>query len=268
MSHSSLRNRWQVPSLVVGAAGLLIWAGCQQAATVSTEAPAPATPATTAAAAKPPAQDPAAVAQFHKMAEPILKERCYECHGDGAKKGGIAFDELTPDRIAGDPQLWMKVLKNTRAHIMPPLKADNPLTDAEHSTLENWIKTGAFGLNPQQPDPGRVTVHRLNRVEYKNTIRDLMGVDFETKAAFPDDDSGYGFDNIADVLNMSPLLMEKYLAAAQAVVAKAVPTITKVPVQQIADVTDFQYADGKPTAGKIIRGSGLGADGILAVGLP
>ena len=116
--------------------------------------------------------------------------------------------------------------------------------------MEQWIKTGGFGLDPSQPDPGRVTIHRLNRVEYKNTIRDLMGVDFETKAAFPDDDSGYGFDNIADVLNMSPLLMEKYLTAAQAVVGKAVPVVTWVPVLQIAGVDDFKYPDGTPTVGE------------------
>jgi hypothetical protein len=265
----SLRRHWQIPSVLVGAAALLVWSGCQQAAAPSVEtASATPAPASAASAKKPVSADTPAVAQFHKVVQPILEARCYECHGDGAKKGGIAFDELTPEHIAGDAQLWLKVLKNTRAHIMPPMKADNPLSATEQTALEGWIKTGAFGLNPSQPDPGRVTVHRLNRAEYKNTIRDLMGVDFETKAAFPDDDSGYGFDNVADVLNLSPLLMEKYLAAAQAVVAKAVPTVTRVPMEQIAGVTDFKYPDGKPTVGKIIRGSGLGADGILAVGLP
>jgi hypothetical protein len=206
--------------------------------------------------------------QFHKVVSPILQNRCYDCHGDGEHKAGIAFDALTnQDQILHNPQLWLKVLRNTRSHIMPPPTEGQP-TAAEQQALEQWIKTDGFGLDGSHPDPGRVTVHRLNRVEYKNTIRDLMGVDFETRAVFPDDDSGYGFDNIADVLNMSPLLMEKYLTAAQAVVGKAVPLVTRVPVLQIADVGDFKYPDGTPTVGKIIRGSGLGADGTLAIGLP
>jgi hypothetical protein len=205
---------------------------------------------------------------FDKFVSQILQNRCYDCHGDGEHKAGIAFDALTnTDQILHDPQLWLKVLRNTRSHIMPPPTEQQP-TAEEQLALENWIKTDGFGLDASHPDPGRVTMHRLNRVEYKNTIRDLMGVDFETKAAFPDDDSGYGFDNIADVLNMSPLLMEKYLAAAQTVVGKAVPLVTRVPVSQVGDVGDFKYSDGTPTVGEIIRGSGLGADGTLAIGLP
>lgn len=206
--------------------------------------------------------------QFHEVVSPILQKRCYDCHGDGAHKANIAFDTLTTkDQILHNPQLWLKVLRNTRSHIMPPPSEDQP-TLAEQQALEQWIKTGGFGLDLDQPDPGRVTAHRLNRIEYKNTIRDLMGVNFETKDAFPDDDSGYGFDNIADVLNMSPLLMEKYLTAAQTVVAKAVPTVTRVPMVETAGVEDFKYPDGTATVGKIIRGSGLGADGTLAIAMP
>ena len=208
-----------------------------------------------------------ALNQFRHVVSPILQKRCYDCHGDGRHKAGIAFDTLTTNDLVHNPQLWLKVLRNTRSHIMPPPSEGQP-TVAEQQALEKWIKTAGFGLDASEPDPGRVTVHRLNRLEYQNTIRDLMGVDFNTKAAFPDDDSGYGFDNIADVLNMSPLLMEKYLTAAQAVVGKAVPVVTRVPAVQIADVGDFKYPDGTPTVGKIIRGSGVGADGTLAIALP
>jgi len=220
------------------------------------------------------ARNPGALAEkqsldhFHKVVSPILQNRCYDCHGEGEHKAGVAFDALTnTDQILHNPQLWLKVLRNTRSHIMPPPTEGQP-TAAEQQALEEWIKTDGFGLEASHPDPGRVTIHRLNRVEYKNTIRDLMGVDFETKAAFPGDDSGYGFDNIADVLNMSPLLMEKYLTAAQAVVGKAVPLVTRVPALQSAGVGDFKYPDGTPTEGQIIRASGIGADGILAIGLP
>ncbi|HTB63074.1 MAG TPA: DUF1592 domain-containing protein, partial [Opitutales bacterium] len=173
------------------------------------------------------------VAEFHKVIQPILEQNCYECHGDGESKAGIAFDQLTTDdQILHNPDLWLKVLKNTRAHIMPA-EGNPPLSAQDQATLDHWIEFTAFGVDPQNYDPGRVTAHRLNRFEYKNTIKDLLGVDFDTNAAFPGDDIGYGFDNIADVLNTSPLLLEKYLAAAQTIVDQAVPKTSRV-VQSVS----------------------------------
>ena len=124
-------------------------------------------------------------------------------------------------------ELWWAVLKNVRSGLMPP--AGKPrLSATERRLLEDWIKHCAFGIDPKNPDPGRVTVRRLNRVEYRNTIRDLMGVDYDTNVEFPPDDSGHGFDNIADVLSLSPLLLEKYLAAATSIVSRAVPIVPRV----------------------------------------
>ncbi len=182
---------------------------------------------------------PSPLAEFHKTIQPILEANCYECHADGVDKAGIAFDKLTTDdQLIHNPDLWLKVIKNTRAGIMP---ADGHprLSANDQATLDHWIKLTAFGLNPQDLDPGRVTVHRLNRFEYHNTIRDLLGVDFDADAAFPGDDIGYGFDNIADVLNTSPLLMEKYLVAAQTVVNQAVPTTNRVAPSVKALGRDF-----------------------------
>ena len=109
------------------------------------------------------------------------------------------------------------MLKNVRAGIMPPAGKPRP-TAQERRALEDWIKYEAFGIDPRNPDPGRVTVRRLNRVEYRNTVRDLMGVDYDTSVEFPPDDTGHGFDNIGEVLTLSPLLLEKYVTAARAVV--------------------------------------------------
>ena len=145
------------------------------------------------------------VAEYKAKVQPVLAEHCFDCHADGANKGGIAFDEGTLDAVLGDYQLWSKVLKNVRAGVMPPEKKPR-LSEAELKHLEQWIKYQAFGLDPKSPDPGRVTVRRLNRVEYRNTIRDLMGVDYKVEDEFPPDDTGYGFDNIGDVLSVSPLL--------------------------------------------------------------
>ncbi|WP_406696182.1 DUF1592 domain-containing protein [Singulisphaera sp. Ch08] len=166
--------------------------------------------------------------QFREHIQPILEDYCVACHGNGMKKGGLALDEFTMDQARlHDGELWWTVLKNVRAGIMPPAGKPRP-TDSERRLLEDWIKYGAFGIEPTNSDPGRVTVRRLNRVEYRNTIRDLMGVDYDTNVAFPPDDSGHGFDNIADVLTLSPLLLEKYLAAAKSIVSQVVPVVSRV----------------------------------------
>src|SRR5437016_13574082 len=109
---------------------------------------------------------------------------------------------------------------------MPPERKPQPSAD-ERRRLETWIKQDVFGIDPKNPDPGRVTVRRLNRVEYRNTIRDLLGVEFDTENEFPPDDTGYGFDNIGTVLTVSPMVLEKYLAAAKTIVTEAVATVSK-----------------------------------------
>jgi len=162
-------------------------------------------------------------ARFHARIRPILGEYCFDCHADGVNKGNVALDES--DAVAvRDRALWAKALKMLRAGLMPPAKRQARPTREQRQLVANWIKYEVFGIDPQHPDPGRVTVRRLNRAEYRNTVRDLLGVEFEAESQFPPDDTGYGFDNIGDVLTMPPMLLEKYLAAANQVVAKAVPT--------------------------------------------
>ena len=137
-------------------------------------------------------------------------------------KGNLAFDEFkSDDEMLAKKEIWWAVLKNTRAGLMPPQKRKTRPTPKEQATLEKWIKQTVFGADPANPDPGRVTIRRLNRAEYRNTIRDLMGIDFNTDEEFPADDSGYGFDNIGDVLSLSPLLLEKYMNAAEAIVSRS-----------------------------------------------
>src|SRR4051812_12397945 len=105
MSQLCISRHWLVASVSASAVALLTWTGCQQTSS-SPAADKPAPNATAAVAPAPAPKESPAVAQFHKVVQPILQERCYECHGEGASKGGIAFDELTPEHIAGDPQLW------------------------------------------------------------------------------------------------------------------------------------------------------------------
>ena len=175
---------------------------------------------------------------------PILEKHCYECHGDGYDKGKVAFDALETDAQILDPNLWVRVLLNTRAGLMP---ADGKprLSAPEQQQLERWIKYDVFRIDPRNPDPGRVTMRRLNRVEYRNTVHDLLGVDYNTDHEFPPDDSGFGFDNIGDALTISPMLMEKYVAAAQAVIAEAVPTGPRKPAEAVVPGLAFEGGNAR-----------------------
>ena len=190
------------------------------------------------------AAEESAAARFSDQVRPILEQYCYGCHGMGSKKGGVSLDTFADDAAAvSAPELWHGVIKNVRAGIMPPPGKPKPSSD-QVKALEDWIKRDAFRADSNNPDPGRVTLRRLNRVEYRNTIRDLMGIDFRADEEFPADDSGYGFDNIGDVLTISPLLLEKYVQAAELIVAKAVPTVSRaVPVRVITG-SEFRGDNG------------------------
>src|SRR6266581_2065246 len=158
---------------------------------------------------------------FAKTVTPVLQEYCYPCHGNGKKKGGLALDAYKDEGSAfKDRQVWEKVLENLSLHVMPPENKRQP-SQAERDLIAQWIESEILHCDCQHPDPGRVTLRRLNRAEYNNTIRDLVGVDFHPADDFPADDVGYGFDNIGDVLSVPPLLLEKYLAAAEKVVTRA-----------------------------------------------
>jgi hypothetical protein len=182
--------------------------------------------------------EPASIVEYQNTILPMLEKHCFECHGDGYDKGKVAFDSLETHEQILDPQLWLRVLLNTRAGLMPA--EDNArLSAAEQAKLERWIKRAVFHIDPQAPDPGRVTVRRLNRVEYRNTVKDLLGVDYNTDHEFPPDDTGFGFDNIGDALTTSPMLMEKYVAAAQAIIKEAVPLEARKPAQQVVPGPQF-----------------------------
>ena len=193
--------------------------------------------------------DAGAAARFHDEVASILADHCSSCHGNGIKKGGVALDGFeSDDALLARRDLWNNVLKNVRAGLMPPSDKPRPTPD-ELKTLEDWIKRDAFRLDPSNPDPGRVTLRRLNRVEYRNTIRDLMGIDFRADEEFPADDSGYGFDNIGDVLSVSPLLLEKYLQAAETIVATAVPTVPRVVRTRTVPGAEFKGEGGSTGTG-------------------
>ena len=193
------------------------------------------------------AAEPEAIATAESI-ENILVDHCFDCHGDGMDKGGVELDSLIEGASGPETvELWARVLRNVRAGIMPPI--DKPQPDHEQKELlATWIKSSVFQIDPADPDPGRVTVRRLNRVEYRNSIRDLIGVDFDTETEFPADDTGHGFDNIGDVLTISPMLLEKYLDAAQSIVNEAVPTAPMVVAEERLPGADFRMEGGLGSA--------------------
>ena len=163
--------------------------------------------------------------EFREKIEPFLQDYCYDCHGDGAKKGDIALDDFkNVSSHLENHELWLRIWSNVRTHLMPPIEGDFQPSPEERGELMAWIESNVLKLDPENPDPGRVTIRRLNREEYRNTIQDLVGVDYNVDDNFPPDDTGFGFDTIGDVLTISPLLLEKYLMAAETVADLALPS--------------------------------------------
>jgi hypothetical protein len=170
-----------------------------------------------------------AAPSFERDVKPILVTYCYDCHGDGSAKGDVDFDaHASAQARLADGQLWYRVWENVRNGVMPPPRKPRP-TPAEAAVLEAWLRRGVQGVDCRDPDPGRVTLRRLNRDEYNHSIGELFGIDFQPAEDFPADDSGYGFDDIGDVLSVSPVLTEKYFNAAEQIVARVVAERGEIP---------------------------------------
>lgn len=185
----------------------------------------------------------AAADEYRDKVLPILQQYCFGCHAEGASEGDFSLDATefpSVDAMLTDTQLWWSVLKNVRSDVMPPDGEDQP-SDHEKTALQDWITGHVLSSNHQPSDPGPGTLRRLNRLEYGNTIHDLMGVGFDTAVEFPPDDSGDGFDNNADALSVSPLLAEKYVDAARAIVDIAVPKTSRVIPHQLIDADAFEF---------------------------
>lgn len=180
----------------------------------SPEAPAQASPSATTSPA--PATDQALIQQY-----------CVTCHNARAKTGGLSLDGANPADAAAHAELWEKVAMKLRGGMMPPQgmpRPDAATLDAFATTIERTIDDRAL----RSPDPGHKPVHRLNRTEYGNAVRDLLDLDIDTTSLLPADDESHGFDNIAGVLRISPSLLEQYLAAARSISSLAIGTDTDI----------------------------------------
>jgi len=168
-----------------------------------------------------PSSAPAAEVTFESAVAPFIAKHCASCHDSAKKKGDLVLDGYKDGaRAALDREVWEKVAARVRAAEMPPRTRPRP-EEAEVRPFLSWVD-GALGIVPGKRDPGRVTMRRLNAYEYNYTTRDLLGIDLKLGDGFPDDDAGYGFDNIGDVLTLPPLLLERYLAAAERLADEAI----------------------------------------------
>ena len=234
---------------ILAAAGLLVLVGL---ARVETAASAEAS-ARQASSTRSAQGSPSAVG-----AQGTIDRYCVTCHNPRMKAGGLVLDALPVANAAREPETWEKVIRKVRTGMMPPAGAPRPdraSLDGLAATAETAIDRAAAAA----PNPGAAALHRLNRTEYGNAIRDLLDLPIDATTLLPGDDSSEGFDNQASVLSVSPALMQAYVTAAAKISRLAVgdPTIS-------ADITTYLAPRGMSQAGHR-DGLPLGTRGGLVV---
>ncbi len=190
----------------------------------------------------------------------FLEQYCFSCHAGDQPAAELSLDSFTDDHsLIENRDIWERILDMLTTGQMPPSDSDRfPPMEASESFVAHIEAIFEHADRMAKPNPGRVTVRRLNKVEYRNTVRDLLGTDFNPTENFPADDVGHGFDNIGDVLTMSPLLMERYLEAAEAIATRVILLDPPPPSKRYQsgsrldprhdDVPDERYRLLDPTA--------------------
>jgi len=179
----------------------------------------------------------------------FLKQYCVTCHNDRVKAGALTLASLDVAAVEGHADVWEKVVRKLRTGMMPPEGVPKPPA-AARAAFTGALEASLDRAATRRPDPGTPALHRLNRVEYANAVRDLLALDVDVTALLPPDDSAAGFDNIADVLGVSPALIEGYAAAAASISRRAIgsPTIglDRTTYRMPGDVSQEAHVDGLP----------------------
>jgi hypothetical protein len=189
----------------------------------------------------------------------LLARYCVACHSEQAKTAGIVLEHVNLDKPGDNAELLEKVLRKVRTDEMPPRGLPRPeptVAKAFTSPLEAALDQAAS----RNPNPGRPAIHRMNRVEYSNAIRDLLAIDINPGSSLPPDDSGYGFDNIGDVLSVSPLLLERYISLARKISRLAVGDPEILPV-----VEEYSVPVGLSQADSVSDELPLGSRGGIVI---
>ena len=180
----------------------------------------------------------------------LLKRYCLGCHNDRLETGGLSLEAVDLSNVGEHAEVWEQVVRKLRGGIMPPIGRPRP-PEAAYDSFAAYLEAELDRAAAVQPNPGRTeTLHRLNRAEYRNTIRDLLGLELDIADFLPADDSSYGFDNIAGVLRMSQSLMERYLTAARIISRMAVgtppPAVDSAVYRIASDMPRQDRQDGLP----------------------
>src|SRR5215831_6883226 len=165
----------------------------------------------------------------------LVATYCLTCHNDRLKTAGLTLQNLDLADVPNHAAVWEKVTRKLRSGEMPPASVRSRPDARAAAELVAYLETTLDAAAAAHPNPGRAPVHRLNRAEYSNAVRDLLAVDVRPGDWLPVDDSGYGFDNIAAVLSTSPALLDRYMSAARTISRLAVGDLTMKPVEQIYD---------------------------------
>ena len=181
--------------------------------------------------------------------EGVVQRYCLECHDDAGREAGLTLESVELDNIAGHPELFETVALKLRGRQMPPVGGPRPDTDT-YDGFAGYLERRLDEAALASPEPGKASIHRLNRTEYGNAVRDLLALDVDASEFLPADDEGYGFDNIADVLRVSPSLLEQYLSASAKIAALAVgdpetPAVTAV-FRPAPDLAQGVHVEGMP----------------------
>ncbi len=172
----------------------------------------------------------------------MLQQYCAGCHNDKAKTGGMSVQPLRADNLQADDGTWEKILHKLSVGEMPPKGRPRP-SDQQISEFTHWLQTSLDKQAADHPNPGHIGLRRMNRIEYANAVRDLLGLDVQVSQDLPADNTGYGFDNIADVLTVSPTLMNRYINVAGKISRLATGQASRNPA-----VTDYKIPKDMFTA--------------------
>ncbi|PWU00094.1 MAG: hypothetical protein C5B51_25920 [Terriglobia bacterium] len=179
----------------------------------------------------------------------VVEKYCVTCHNQRLKTGGLALDALSLDEVPAHAEPWEKVVKRLRTGSMPPPGVRRP-DAATYDAMASWLESQLDQAAAANPYPGRPVLHRLNRSEYGNAIRDLLDLEIDAASLLPPDDSAFGFDNISDVLGVSPSLQEHYLTAALKIGALAVGDPNLTPGSETfrirQDLSQNEHVEGLP----------------------
>ena len=174
----------------------------------------------------------------------LLDRYCTSCHNRQLKTAGVELDHLDLARVGDDAPVWEKVVRQLRTGVMPPQGMPDPPAE-DRSAFSAWLESALDKAAEANPDPGRPAPYRLTRTQYANAIRDLLALEIDGPSLLPPDDPAFGFDNVADSLSFSPLLLERYLSAARKISRLAVGDPTMQPAAATYTTSPLAVQSGR-----------------------